>query len=257
MRLTLRNWLHSFSQTPFKRLTKPSVKRVHCQQKGIHRALGLFSIHVDKIACWLRNWSIYDGVKTQALLSTRSLPWYECFSSYNVCEEKVSVAQSCSFLCGPMGSSPPDSSVPAVLQARRPVGSHSLPQGIFPTQGSNQVSHVAGRSFIIWTTSSVQSLSHVWLFVTPWTAAHQVFLSITNSQSLLRLMSIASVMPSNHLILCHLPLFFPQSFPASGSLQTSQLFASGGQSIGVSASTSVLPVNSQDWSPLGWTGTQP
>ena len=48
-----------------------------------------------------------------------------------------------------------------------------------------------------------------------------------------------------------------QSFPASGSFQTSQLFASGGQSIGVSASTSVLPVNSQDWSPLGWTGTQP
>ena len=48
--------------------------------------------------------------------------------------------------------------------------------------------------------------------------------------------------------------FCPQSFPASGSFQMSQLFASGGQSIGVSASTSVLPVNTQDWSPLGWTG---
>ena len=46
----------------------------------------------------------------------------------------------------------------------------------------------------------------------------------------------------------------PQSFPASGSFQMSQLFASGGQSIGVSASTSVLPMNTQDWSPLGWTG---
>ena len=46
----------------------------------------------------------------------------------------------------------------------------------------------------------------------------------------------------------------PQSFPASGSFQISQLFASGGQSIGVSASTSVLPMNTQDWSPLGWTG---
>ena len=46
----------------------------------------------------------------------------------------------------------------------------------------------------------------------------------------------------------------PQSFPASGSLPMSQLFASGGQSIGVSASTSVLPMNTQDWSPLGWTG---
>jgi len=50
---------------------------------------------------------------------------------------------------------------------------------------------------------------------------------------------------------------WPQSFPASGSFQMSQLFASGGQSIGVSASTSVLPVNTQDWSPLGWTGWTP
>ena len=50
---------------------------------------------------------------------------------------------------------------------------------------------------------------------------------------------------------------FPQSFPTSGSFPISQLFASGGQSIGVSASTSVLPVNSQDWSPLGWTGWIP
>ena len=58
--------------------------------------------------------------------------------------------------------------------------------------------------------SSVQSLSHVRLFVTPWTAAHQASLSITNSQSLLKLMSIESVMPSNHLILCH-PLLIPPS----------------------------------------------
>ena len=61
--------------------------------------------------------------------------------------------------------------------------------------------------------SLVQSLSHVQLFATPWTAAHQASLSITNSQSLLKLMSIESVMPSNHLILC-CPLFFPPSvFP--------------------------------------------
>ena len=51
-----------------------------------------------------------------------------------------------------------------------------------------------------------------------------------------------------------IPFSCPQSFPASGSFQMSQLFASGGQSIGVSASTSVLPMNTQDWSPLGWTG---
>ena len=63
-------------------------------------------------------------------------------------------------------------------------------------------------------TSSVQSLSCVWLFATPWTAACQASLFITNSRSLLKLMSIMSVMPSNHLILCG-PLL--QSSPASGS----------------------------------------
>ena len=62
--------------------------------------------------------------------------------------------------------------------------------------------------------SSVQSLSHVQLFVIPWTAARQASLSITNSQSLLKLMSIESVMPSNHLILCHLLLFPPSIFPS-------------------------------------------
>src|SRR5574341_1078234 len=61
--------------------------------------------------------------------------------------------------------------------------------------------------------SSVESLSHVQLFVTPWTAAHQASLSITNSQSLLKLMSIESVMPSNHLILCHPLLLLPSNFP--------------------------------------------
>ena len=66
-------------------------------------------------------------------------------------------------------------------------------------------------------------------------------------------MSIELVMPSNHVILCH-PLLHPQYFPASGSFQMSQFFASSGQSIGVSASTSVFPVNTQDWFPSGWTG---
>ena len=61
--------------------------------------------------------------------------------------------------------------------------------------------------------SSVQSLSRVWLFATPWTAAHQASLSITNSRSLLKLLSIESVMPSSHLILCH-PLFLPSVFPS-------------------------------------------
>ena len=102
--------------------------------------------------------------------------------------------------------------------------------------------------------SSVQSLSRVWLFVTPWTAACQASLSVTSSQSLPKLMSIELVMPSNHLILCR-PLLLPlQSFPSSGSFQMNQFFEAGGQSIEVSASASVLPMNIQDWFPLGWTG---
>ena len=64
--------------------------------------------------------------------------------------------------------------------------------------------------------SSVQLLSRVWLFVTPWTAAHQASLSIANSQSLLKLMSIESVMPSNHLTLCHPLLLLPSIFPRIG-----------------------------------------
>ena len=62
--------------------------------------------------------------------------------------------------------------------------------------------------------SSVQSLSRVWLFATPWTAARQASLSITNSQSLLKLMSVESVMPSNHLIFCHPLLLLPSIFPS-------------------------------------------
>ena len=96
---------------------------------------------------------------------------------------------------------------------------------------------------------SVQSLSRV--FATQWTATHQASLSITNSQSLLKLMPIESVIPPNHLILCRPLLLLPSIFPASGSFQMSQLFTSGGQSFGVSASASVLPMNIQDWFPLG------
>ena len=102
--------------------------------------------------------------------------------------------------------------------------------------------------------SSVQSLSLVRLFATPWIAAHQASLSITNSRSSLRLTSMSQW--------CHPAISSsvgpfsssPESLPASGSFLMSQLFASAGQSIGISASASVLPVNTQDWSPLGWTG---
>ena len=75
-----------------------------------------------------------------------------------------------------------------------------------------------------------------------------------SSPSLLKLISTESVMPSNHLVICHFFSSCLQSFPASGSLPVSQLFTSGGQNIGASASESVLPMNTQDWFPLGLTG---
>ena len=102
--------------------------------------------------------------------------------------------------------------------------------------------------------SSVQSLSCVQLFATPWTTACQASLSITNSQSLPKPCPLSqwyhqtissSVIPFSSSL---------QSFPASGSFQMSQHFASGGQNTGVSASISGLPMNTQDWSPLRWTG---
>ena len=101
---------------------------------------------------------------------------------------------------------------------------------------------------------AVQLLSHVWLFVTTWTAAHQASLSFTNSWSLLNSCPLSwwchptissSVVPFSSCL---------PPFPASGSFPISQFFASDGQSIGTSASTWVLPMNIRDWFPLGWTG---
>ena len=96
--------------------------------------------------------------------------------------------------------------------------------------------------------SSIQSLSRVRLFATPWIATCQASLSITNSRSSLRLTSIESVTPSSHLIFCRPLLFLPQSLPASESFPMSQLFAWGAQSTGVSALASFLPKKSQGWS---------
>ena len=80
-----------------------------------------------------------------------------------------------------------------------------------------------------------------------WTAARQASLSFTVSRNLLKLMSLELVMPSNFLILCCPLLLCLQSFPASESFPVSQLIASGGQNIGASGSTSVLPISVQDW----------
>ena len=100
--------------------------------------------------------------------------------------------------------------------------------------------------------SSVQSLSCVWLFATPWITVCLASLSYTISQNLLKLISVESMMPSNHYILCCSLLFLPSIFPSIGVFSTSQLFPSGGQNIGASAS--VFPMNIQGWFPLELTG---
>ena len=100
----------------------------------------------------------------------------------------------------------------------------------------------------------VELLSRVWLFVIPWTEAHQASLSLSISQSLLKLMSTDSVMPSHHPILCHPLLPLPSVFPSIRVFSSESASTSGGQSIGASASVSVLPMNIQGWSPLGLTG---
>ena len=98
----------------------------------------------------------------------------------------------------------------------------------------------------------VQSLSRVYLFTTPLTAAHQAPQPSTISRNFLKFMSTESVMLSNHLILCHPLLLCLPSFP-TGSFPVSRLFISGGPNIGALASASVLPVNIQGWFLLGLT----
>ena len=100
----------------------------------------------------------------------------------------------------------------------------------------------------------LSSFSPIQLFVTPWTAACQAPLSFTIFWSLLKFLSIESVMLSNHLILCHPLLFLPSVFPSISLFPVNRFFASDGQGIGASASISALPMNIQGWFPLGWTG---
>ena len=102
--------------------------------------------------------------------------------------------------------------------------------------------------------SSVQSLSRFRLFASPWTAAQQASLSITNSRSPPKPISIETVMPSNHLILCRPLLLLPAIFPSIRVFSNESTLCIRGPNYGVSASASVLPMNIQNWFPLGWTG---
>ena len=101
------------------------------------------------------------------------------------------------------------------------------------------------------TFSSVQSLIRVWLFATPRTATRQASLSITNSRSYFKLMSIESVMPSNHLILCR-SLLLPSIFPSIRVFSNESVLHIRWSKYW-SFSFNILPMNIQDWSPLGWT----
>ena len=119
------------------------------------------------------------------------------------------------------------------------------------TTRRNTLSWVGAFSFRMWYKHcSVQSLSRVQLSVTPWTAACQASLSITNSWSLLKLKSTESVIPSNHLILWRpLLLLLPSIFPSIRVFSKESVLCIRWPNIGVSASASVLPMNIQDWFP--------
>ena len=108
---------------------------------------------------------------------------------------------------------------------------------------------------VIFFFSSVQALSHVWLFATPCTAARQASLSITNSQSLLKLMSIESVMPSNHLILYHPLLLLPSFIPSTRVFSNeSVLHIRWPKYWSFSVNSSPL-MKTQDWSSLRLVGS--
>ena len=131
------------------------------------------------------------------------------------------------------------------------VGYRAIHQGIFPTQGWNPCSCIAGRFFTTGPPGNPEqnhefSRSVMSDCATPWTAALQASLSITNSQSLLKLMYIESVMPSNHLILCCPLLFLPSIFPSIRVFSNESVLHIRWPNIGVSASASVLPMNIHD-----------
>ena len=161
-----------------------------------------------------------------------------------------SIAQLCLTLCDHMNRSMPGLPVHYQLPESTQTHVHWVGDDIQPSHPLSSPSFFSPQSF---PASGCFQMSQ--LFATSWTATRQASLSITNSRSPPKSTSVELVMPSNHINLCH-PFPFsscPQSLPASGSLPVSQLFASGGQSIRFSASTSVLPMNTQDWS-LEWTG---
>ena len=145
------------------------------------------------------------------------------------------VTRSCSTLFVPMDCSPPGFSV------------HGISQAIILERVAISSSRGSSQSKDQTHVSLVQPLSRVRHFVTPWTAAHQASPSITNSQSLLKLMSIELVMSFNHLTLCHPLLLLPSVFPSIKVFSNESVLCISGQSIRASAPVSVLPMDVQDF----------
>ena len=119
---------------------------------------------------------------------------------------------------------------------------------------SLSLSFLISKMKIINHLSSVQLLSRVRLFATPWIAAHQASLSIANSRSLLKLISIESVMPSNHLILCRPLLLLPSIFPSISVFSNESVLSIRWPKYWSFSVRIILPMNIQDWFPLGWAG---
>ena len=132
----------------------------------------------------------YAPLPSKIYFSNKKLVWY------HVSPAAAKSLQSCPTLCNPKDGSPPGSPIPEILQVR--------------TLEWVAVSFSSAWKWKV----KVKLLSCIQLLATPWTAARQASLSIANSQSLLKLMSIESVMPSNHLILCRSLLLPPSVFPS-------------------------------------------
>ena len=173
----------------------------------------------------------------------------------NLCECMLKSLQSCPALCDPMDYSPPGSSVHGILQER------ILEWVATPSsKGSSLFRECTCVSCLLrWQASLyherclgspldkavVQSLSHVQLFATPWTVAHQAPISSTNSWSLLKLMPIESVMPSNHLVLCCPLLLLPSIFPSIRIFSNESALPIRWPKYWSFTSPSVLPMNVQ------------
>ena len=179
----------------------------------------LFFLFFNFLEFFFFNWSIVD---LPYCISFRyTAPVYVCCCCYSVAKSRLT-------LCDPMDCSTPGLPVPHSLPEFAQVHVHWIGDAIQPSHplllsspAFNLSQHQGLFQWIgslhqvaIWSFSSVQSLSHVWLFATPWTEARQASLSITNSRSPPKPMSIVSVMPSNHLILCCPLLLLPSIFPS-------------------------------------------